>query len=183
MMDSPGSRQEDFVRLFSRHEASVRAYVASLLPHWEGVDEVMQEASVVMWRKFDQFDPDRPGSSFLSWACMIARYEALMYRRRRATDRLVFSEDVFDLLAAEAVEVLEDQPLRREALRKCLAKLDPRQRELVEAVYTDGLSIKDAARMAGRTPTGLYKALARIRESLLRCIKLNLSEMRMKESP
>ena len=181
-MNEPGSQQEDFVRLFSRHEGSVRAFVASLLPNWEGVDEVMQEASVVMWRKFDQFDPDREGSSFLNWAFMIARYEVLMYRRKRATDRLVFSEDVFELLAAEANEILEVQPQRREALGKCLGKLEPPQRELVGAVYADGISIKDAAAKVGRTPTGLYKALARIRQSLQRCITLTLSEQKLKES-
>lgn len=181
-MDESGSQHEDFVRLFSRHEGSVRAFVASLLPNWEGVDEVMQEASVVMWRKFDQFDPNREGSSFLNWAFMIARYEALMYRRKKATDRLVFSEDIFELLAEEANEVLEEQPLRREALRKCLSKLEPRQQALVESVYTDGISIKDAATKVGRTPTGLYKALARIRETLLRCITLTISEQKLKES-
>lgn len=180
-MSDTNSQHEDFVRLFSRHEGSVRAFVASLLPNWEGVDEVLQEASVVMWRKFDQFDPDREGSSFLNWAFMIARYEALTYRRKRATDRLVFSEDVFELLAAEANEAIEAQPLRREALAKCLLKLKPSQQELVRSVYTDGISIKDAAARVGRTPTGLYKALARIRESLQRCIKLTVSELKLEE--
>ena len=69
------------MRLFARHEGNVRAFVASLLPDWEGVDDVMQEASLVMWRKFDQFDPVRAGSNFVDWAFMIARYEVLMYRR------------------------------------------------------------------------------------------------------
>lgn len=180
-MSEKDSSQEDFVRLFSRHEGSVRAFVASLLPSWEGVDEVLQEASVVMWRKFDQFDRDREGSSFLNWAFMIARYEALMYRRKKATDRLVFSEDVFELLAAEANEIIEAQPLRREALAKCMLKLKPSQQELVHVVYTDGISIKDAAAKVGRTPTGLYKALARIRQMLQRCIRLTVSELKLEE--
>lgn len=181
-MSEEDSQHEDFVRLFSRHEGSVRAFVASLLPNWEGVDEVMQEASLVMWRKFDQFDPDRPGSNFLNWAFMIARYEVLMYRRKRATDRLVFREDVYELLATEASEIAEEHPKRRQALTHCLTKLAGPQQDLIRAVYEDGVSIKDAATRVGRTPTGLYKALARVRQKLLRCIEVSLVEQQWKES-
>ncbi|MEM9366707.1 MAG: sigma-70 family RNA polymerase sigma factor [Planctomycetota bacterium] len=167
---------ESFLRLFAQHEGSVRAFVTSLLPHWEAVDEVMQETSLVMWRKFDQFDPDRPGTSFVDWAFMIARYEVLMYRRKKATDRLVFSDDLYELLASEAADVAALQPDRDRALRGCLDKLEATQRELVRVAYADGISIKDAAQQIGRTPTGLYKALARIRRTLLRCIEACLAE-------
>ena len=166
--------QENFVRLFSAHEGNVRAFVTSLLPSWEGVDEVMQEASLVMWRKFDQFDPNRPGSKFIDWAFMIARYEVMKYRRKRATDRLVFSEDVYELLASEAADVAAGQPARQRALLECLSKLEPAQRELIQAAYADGISIKDAATRVGRSQAGLYKALARIRQKLYRCIQISL---------
>ena len=174
---SPDS-QENFVRLFSTHEGSVRAFVTSLLPSWEAVDEVMQEASLVMWRKFDQFDPDRPGSKFIDWAFMIARYEVMKYRRRRATDRLVFSEDVYELLASEAAEVAAGRPARQHALQECLRKLEPVQRGLIQAAYADGISIKDAAARVGRSQTGLYKALARIRQKLHHCIQTSLDAAR-----
>jgi len=175
-MAQPENQQEEFVKLFSRHDGKVRTFVASLLPHWEGVDEVMQEASLVMWRKFDQFDPNRPGSNFIDWAFMIARYEVLRYRRRKATDRLVFSEDVYELLASETGEIATSQPDRRRALQDCLLRLEPAQQELVRVSYADGISIKDAAAKVGRTPTGLYKALARIRNILHECIESSLSE-------
>lgn len=166
------------MRLYASHELNVRAFVTSLLPNWEGVDEVMQESSLVMWKKFDQFDPDRPNSKFIDWAFMIARYEVLRYRRKKAIDRLVFSEDVYELLAAEAQEMAaERQPEQRlQALRSCSEKLDQGQRDLLQTAYADGVSIKDAAETVGRTPTGLYKALARIRRNLRRCIDLTLSE-------
>lgn len=156
----------------------MRAFVTSLLPNWEGVDEVMQETSLVMWRKFDQFDPDRPNSKFIDWAFMIARYEVLRYRRKKATDRLVFSEDVYELLASEAAEMAAERNPERQlkALKVCTAKLAPGQRDLLQTSYADGVSIKQAAETVGRTPTGLYKALARIRRNLRRCIELTISE-------
>ena len=144
---------DDFIRLFSRHEGSVRAFVTSLLPSFEGVDEVMQEASLAMWKKFEQFDPDRPGSKFIDWAFMIARYEVLRYRRSKATDRLLFTEDVLELLATEAEELATDQPLRHRALQDCLGRLQVSQLELIRVAYADGVSIQDAAGKVGRTPT------------------------------
>ena len=36
---------EEFLRLFTRFEGNLRAFVASSLPTWEGVDEVMQESN------------------------------------------------------------------------------------------------------------------------------------------
>ena len=105
---------------------------------------------------------------------MIARYEVLKYRRRRATDRLRFSEDVFELLAntAESVTATQDQRLR--TLRECVANLEPAQLELVKAVYEDGVAIKGVAEQIGRSPTGLYKALARIRNRLANCVQAKL---------
>ena len=174
------ARHETFVRLFSKNENKVRAFVASLLPYWEGVDDVMQETSLVIWRKFEQFNVDSPESSFVAWAFTIARYEVLRYRRKHATERLVFSEDVYELLADKAEEIAADQPYRQNALQHCLTKLEPAQRQLIRNVYADGVSIKHAAEQVGRTPTGLYKALARIRKSLRRCVRLNIAEARLK---
>ena len=165
---------EAFLRLYTRFEGNLRAFVASLLPTWEGVDEVMQEASVVLWRKCSQFVQSAE-AGFLNWAVMIARYEVLKYRRRRATDRLRFSDDVFELLAntAESATATQDQRIR--LLRECVSNLEPAQLELAKAVYQDGAAIKDVADKVGRTPTGLYKALARIRNRLAACVQSKLS--------
>ena len=164
---------EAFLRLFTRFEGNLRAFVASLLPTWEGVDEVMQESSIVLWRKFAQFDQSAE-SRFLDWAFMIARYEVLKYRRRRATDRLRFSEDVFELLATTAASVTATQDERLRLLGECVANLEPAQLELAKAVYKDGIAIKDVAEKVGRSPTGLYKALARIRNRLATCVQTKL---------
>ena len=174
MSEENKANQEDFVRLFSKYEGNVRAFVSSLLPTWEGVDEVMQQASLVMWRKCDQFNYSGEDKTYLDWAFMIARYEVLKYRRKWATDRLVFSEDVYELLAHEAEEVAAIQSDREKALKGCLQKLQPSQRSLIQTSYADGVSIKDAAAVVGRTPTGLYKALARIRKHLHKCIQTSI---------
>mgnify|MGYP001801209965 CR=1 FL=1 len=64
MSENPPT-EETSLRGFVEHEDILRAYARSLLPLWEAVGEVMQEASVVMWRKLDQL---RNESEFLPWA-------------------------------------------------------------------------------------------------------------------
>ena len=77
---------EAFLRLFTRFEGNLRAFVASLLPTWEGVDEVMQESSIVLWKKFAEFD-QTADDGFLDWSFMIARYEVLNFRKQQARER------------------------------------------------------------------------------------------------
>ena len=66
-----------FLRLFTRFEGNLRAFVTSLPPTRKRVDDVMQESSVVLWRKFSEFDQTGATCDFLAWAFMIARYEVL----------------------------------------------------------------------------------------------------------
>ena len=97
--------ESDFLRLFVKHEAALRSFARVLLPTWESVDEVMQETSVVMWKKLSQLDT---AESFLPWVKMIVRFESLRLRRDFARDRHVFGDAVIELLANEAAEVHED---------------------------------------------------------------------------
>ena len=90
MDPSPGKISEGkFLRLFVHHESILRAYARARLPDWEAVDDVIQEASVIMWKKLGQLDNE---DGFLPWAKVIVRYEAMAALRVRAKDRLVLSE-------------------------------------------------------------------------------------------
>ena len=83
---------EAFLRLFTRCEPELRAFVRSCLPRLQDVDEVMQEVSLVAWRKFGDLD-DR--GRFAPWACLIARgggTSQLETRRRRGQARTAASQ-------------------------------------------------------------------------------------------
>ncbi len=77
--------ESDFLRLFVRNEEALRASARALLPTWEAVDEVMQEASVVMWKKLAQLGS---ADGFLPWAKVIVRFEALRLRTGRSLNSL-----------------------------------------------------------------------------------------------
>ena len=118
---TPPEYYETFVRLFVAHEGRLRGFLRTIVSDWNDVDEVMQETSLVAWRKFAQFET---GTNFMAWTAAIARFEALKHLRKQSRDRLVFNEDLLDLLAHESVEEADVLEKHRSALATCLEKLD-----------------------------------------------------------
>ena len=165
-------RYEAFVALFARHEPGLRGFIRSLLPARESVEEVIQETSLVMWKRFDTFEQ---GTDFLNWACTIARFKVLHHRRRAARDRLRFDEDVVARIAEETEARRDQLEAERRAMNVCIKKLDKARRKLLARCYLEGVTMRQAAAEAGRTPAAVYKLLARTRQSLLDCIRGQLA--------
>ncbi len=165
MPNQPTERH--FLAEFSGVHNRLRAYLRQLLPTRFDVDEVLQNTSLVLWNKFDQFDPD---TNFYHWACVVAKFEVLRYRRKMARDRHVFSEDLLSLLTEEYEEEESRLELMKVALKRCFAKLPAKQQELLNQVYLERDQINTVAEREGFSPTALYKRLARIRQTLKTCI-------------
>ena len=159
-------RYELFVRLLVEHEPRVRSFLRGLLPTWYEVEEVAQEASLVAWRKFDDFEE---GTSFGGWLLTIARFEALKYRRRVARSPLVFADDVWDLLAEEAGGE-ENLQIRRQYLEVCLGKLESTKRDLLLKVHTPGVVMREVALQLGKSEEAFYKVIQRLRVILRDCV-------------
>lgn len=166
----PDDGHEAFVRLLMEHEGRVRGFLRGLLPSWNDVDEVIQQASIVAWRKFPEFDRQ---TNFGGWLLVIARYEALKHRRRLARSPLVFSEEVWELLAneAEPAHAAEAIDRRRTALEHCLEKLGAEQRRLLLESHTPGVRLNEIARRAGRSEQAFYKVVQRLRAAVLDCMR------------
>ena len=159
-------RYEAFVRLLVEHEPRVRSFLRGLLPTWYDVEEVAQEASLIAWRKFDSFEE---GTAFGGWLLTIARFEAMKYRRRVARSPLVFSDEVWDLLAEEASGE-ELQQIRRQHLEICLEKLGSPKRDLLLHVHTHGVVMRKAASESGKSEQAFYKVIQRLRSVVLDCV-------------
>lgn len=170
---APDAGYEAFVRLLVEHEPRLRAYLRGLLPTWTDVEEVMQNASLVAWRKFSEFQRD---TNFGGWLLTIARFEALKHRRTVARSPLVFSDDVWELLAGETSTEPEAGHLRRDALERCLAKLPGAQRELVLQAHTPGARLKEIALQTGSSEQAFYKTMQRVRAALLECIARTMAQ-------
>ena len=175
MRSPPHTSEENFVQLFAANERHLRAFVRSMGLDWNAVDDVVQTVSLVMWRKWDTFDPT---TDFMRWARVITRFEVLKFRRTMARDRHVFTDDLMQLLADAADEQGEasaSEPYRA-ALEECLETLPPASRELISAAYRGDRTIGQVARDLGKSATALYKTLDRIRQNLQICVERRMSQ-------
>ncbi len=170
--NDPQARADEFIQLFTANESSLRAYVLSLVPRWTDAEEIVQQCSVVLWKKFSQF---RTGTNFFAWACQVARLEVKDYRRRQKRDRVVFSDEFIEAIADDALASQSELLVRLGALQHCVEKLSRDQRELLRLRYNDSGSIDSVAAAVNRSVDAVYKSLSRIRQALHDCINRTLA--------
>lgn len=165
MNSNPG---EAFARLFAAHERRIYSYIFSLLGDWAAADDVFQETCVVLWTKHADF---QPGTDFAGWACRIARFKVLKYRRQ-CRRRLPFVGGQFlETVAAARESQAESGPDWLSKLSECIDKLSPRDRRIIQGRYAEEQTIKQFAARIGLSANTAYKALCRIRGELLDCLQ------------
>jgi RNA polymerase sigma-70 factor, ECF subfamily len=166
MTPAENAKHDQFLRLYVSHEEALLGFVRTLVPSREDARDVMQEVAVVLWQRLGDLDDL---ANFRPWAFGVARFKALALLRDRSRDRLVFDEDVLELLADEVTEHADDYEAERKALESCVQKLNAAQRKLLDAAYVPGARIDALAAEAGRSAMSFYKALHRIRLALMNC--------------
>lgn len=137
-------------------ERAIRAYVRSLLLSSQDVDDLMQDIGLKCWQKFDQFDSEGSALDFTRWCCVISRFEIFRFRRSKARDRLVLSDEVISLLAVDAEQRLEESEAERSALKDCINKIAEPDRRLLLSVHTAGDSISRIASESNQKRRRLY---------------------------
>jgi RNA polymerase sigma-70 factor (ECF subfamily) len=168
------SRKLEFAECLRQHQSQLFGYIHSLLRNLNDADDLFQQTTMILWKKFADFDRRR---SFLSWACGVARFEIANFLRGRSRQRLYFTDEL-NLLLIETHEKLEHEEMedRREALSKCSAKLRATDRKLLEDCYGDSGGVAEVAQRYGRSPQSVYNSLRRIRRALFECIRRALAQ-------
>lgn len=159
---------EEFVQLFTRTQRRLYLTILSQVPRPDDAEEILQNANVVIWSKCHQFEP---GTNFFAWAAKIASLEVLKFRQKHARDRMQFSDEFVRTVAQQMGEETWQHDLRRQALARCLKKLRPHDRELIQLRYAAGEKGKTVAARIGRPANSVYQSLGRIRRALLACIE------------
>src|SRR5882757_3772887 len=129
MLASKDSITAEFLELYSHNYPRLQFYLMTLLPFADDAADVLQETSLVLWKKFDTY---MTGTNFFAWACKIARIQALKHRERRGKAARIFSDQLLDTLAVEAAEDRFAPLNSLRHLRQCLGLLPQRDRELIQ---------------------------------------------------
>ncbi|MCA9013773.1 MAG: RNA polymerase subunit sigma-70, partial [Planctomycetaceae bacterium] len=94
---------ESFVQLLTAHQSVLYAYIRSLLPDIEAVQDVLQETNLVLWRRSEEFEA---GTNFVAWACKVAYFQVLAFYRDHKRDSMVFNIELVSMLARQNEEKL-----------------------------------------------------------------------------
>ena len=172
-----GDRSTELVQLMMKYQRKVFAYIHTLVPSRSDAEDILQETSVTICEKFEDFEI---GTNFYSWACQIAYWKVRAARKKFATAKVVFNQEVMEVIAQTRGEMEEELDSRHYALSKCLKKLNDRDRRMILTRYEPGKNVSAAAHVCGRTVQGAYKALNRIRKVLFDCVTFELSMEQVK---
>jgi RNA polymerase sigma-70 factor, ECF subfamily len=163
-------RLQTFTDDLQRCQAQLTRYIFALVRNVEDAQDVFQQTCMVLWHKFEQFDPDQSG--FLAWACGVARFEAYNFLKHHRRYRARFSDEFARRLAEFQVSSPSDTiEARRAALPGCIDKLSPSQRELLMLCYGEDQRVADVAAKLGRPTCGVHNSLRTIRAKLMECIE------------
>lgn len=161
---------EEFVQLFLRSQQHLLGFVQTLLPSLHDAEEVLQETSVILWKKWPQYDRER---DFVKWACGIARYEVFRFLRKKKRP-LHLSEDVLgqiaDMASAQAYLDSDDRECM-DALKECVDSLKSKDKELLTMRYRKDTPVVEISRRIGLAPSTIFESLQKIRTRLLRCVQ------------
>ena len=159
--------------LFLQQAAAVRGFVMGLVPDRAAADDVFQEVFLTVKQRGADFRRD---GNFLAWVRGIARNKVLEHYRRQQKSPLPFDEELLTLLTDSTDHADQLLERRREALAKCLERLAPRAREIVDLRYGDhALSPPKIAEQLTWTTNAVNVALARARAFLRECTQRMLA--------
>lgn len=169
-----GWRDEQFARLYAENRGRLMAYIGTLIPHWHDAEEVLQQTFLALQEKLGEGDLPR---DFFRWACGVAYHKVNDYRRRKHRWRQVFSEVAMQKLTETHVAYSDLIERRRNAIQKCVAKLPPSDRSIIEHYYVqEQKTAGEVAEELGRSKNTILKALIRIRKVLRVCVDRTLAQ-------
>ena len=171
-MPSETEIRKRLMSLVTRHQRQIFGYIYALVPDRHDAEDLLQETCLTICEKFEEF---REGTDFVAWANQIAWWNVRRARQKYARSKVVFDDDVLDAVASTATSMTEEFDHRHEALAHCLAKLHPRDRDLLLTRYEPGGGVEQAAQRSGRSLDAAYKALTRLRKLLHDCVTQRLT--------
>jgi RNA polymerase sigma-70 factor (ECF subfamily) len=160
--------QAAFAVIVDQTERRLRASLALQLPDRELIDEVAHMAYITAYEKIHDY---QPGTNFVAWLKRIAINHLHNECRRRSHS--AEGVEKLSLLIAPGPAVTESEEVRDRLvhLQRCLEKLGPEARELIEMRYEKLLEPMEIGRQLGKNASTVRTILTRVRQSLLHCME------------
>ena len=139
--------------LFVRHNLRVHRFVCRLTGDFLLAEEIVSDVFLAVWRGAETFEVK---SRVSTWLLAIARHKAIAVLRRRRELQLD-DEDAAALADdADGPETSVQEWSRSAIIQKCMKRLSPSHREIIDLVYYHEKSVAEAAQIVG-IPEGTVK--------------------------
>ncbi|MDG1736683.1 MAG: sigma-70 family RNA polymerase sigma factor [Paracoccaceae bacterium] len=159
-----------FAQLFDHFAPRLKGFMMRSGVGSGQAEEIVQEVMLTVWRKAEQFDPNRAQVS--TWIYQIARNRKIdVIRKENRPVPEELAEDPANEPDAGQILAVEQEASQ---LRQALSRLKPDQREMIERAYMGDLSHQQISAQTG-VPLGTIKS--RIRLGLER-LRHELKELR-----
>ena len=172
----------DWSAELARHQRWLRAVVIARCGEPQAADEIMQEIAIAALR---QQAPLRDAEKVAPWLYQVAVRQSLMYRRRLGRRR--FRERQYaEKMETDASRPTAPNPLewliareRQKLIRQGIARLRPKEAEILLLKYIEGWSYGQIADHLGISPSAVESRLHRARQNLRHeMLTLNVIEAR-----
>jgi RNA polymerase sigma-70 factor (ECF subfamily) len=169
---------KEFTSVIRDHHSSLRYFIQGLGVNASWVDDVAQDAFLVAYRRWEEFDEvENPGAWLRSIARNLVLNEtAKLHRRQRLLDENLTTL----LLQAEhdtpAAGELSDLTHRQDALRLCLSRLTEKARGVIEARYFNDRNSSEIGQEFSMKPVAVRKMLFHARQTLADCLKTRVTD-------
>jgi len=160
--------EERFLRHWVEAQPTLAAYITSCVGDFHEAEDILQEVSLVLHRKFAEYDSARP---FIAWALGVARNEILNQRRTRARSFICYQGELMDRVTNTYMELAPMLDDRIKALRHCLGKVEGRSAEALRLRYETDMKPQEISEHMGIRPVAVRVLLSRAREWLRQCVE------------
>jgi RNA polymerase sigma-70 factor (ECF subfamily) len=172
-IDVTSDRSERFAVLWAGTRQAVASYVFSIVRDRHHAEDMLNQIALVMLRRFEE---DVHGPYFQKWAIGVARMHILAYRRGLAREKLVFTDEVLDIVGQEFAQMSDELEEYRAALGECFKDLTQRMKQLLELRYYENLMPGEVATKAGVSNAAARMMIRRARILLKECIQKRLKD-------
>ncbi len=154
-------------------EPAVNAYVFAAVQRFQDAEDVVQQVALAAARRFEEYDGSRP---FIAWVLWLAKSKIVDHYRAQGRQKLVFSASLLDQTANRLVERQTADRAGAAALERCVEKLPPKSRRLLDLRYVDDAPMEAIAQAIDSTSGSVRVMLFRIRNLLADCIAAELAK-------
>ena len=159
--------------LFERYSRLVFHIARNIVKDEGEAEETVQQVFFDLFRAIRQFRPER--GSFKTWLLQFAYHRSINRRQHLSANRFYNSEELDETMFGHILDgtqhVLPLAPLETtHFIAQMLATLKPRQRQVIELTYFEGLTAEEIASRIGEKASNvrhdLYRGLSVLRYAL-----------------